>query len=236
MEERDSMKIITDEARIERGKRVAKYATGVGLAVLVAGMVISLAFQQSSLFWLSLLCLVLGLVISSIGTLNMNRWVRQPRADEALAQALKGFDDRYRLYNYLLPAPHVLLSPVGLYVLTAMGQDGVVRYEDGKFRRNFSLGRLLRFMADEGLGRPFAVADSEVNALQQLLAEHDAQEVEVENIVVFYNPRAELLAQDTPRPVVVPKALKKLIRKQSDSDLSNRQYRQLKEILDDAAG
>ena len=128
------MKIITDEVRIAKGARLGKIATFVGLGFLVAGLIISLALQETPLLWLSFGCLLAGLVISSMGTMNMNRWVREPRADQALAQGLKGFDDRYRLYNYTLPAPHVLLSPMGLYVLTAMGQDGVIRYEDDKFQ------------------------------------------------------------------------------------------------------
>jgi hypothetical protein len=165
--------------------------------------------------------------------MNMNRWVREPRADQALAQGLKGFDDRYRLYNYLLPAPHVLLSPMGLYVLTAMGQDGVIRYQGDKFRRDFSLGRVLRFMAEEGLGKPFAEADAQVQALQELLDEQGmGEEVEVRNVVVFYNPRAELVISDPPRPVANPKGLKKAIRKQSNQKLPSSLYHQLQNLFE----
>ena len=31
--------------------------------------------------------LLLGLLVSSVGTMNMNRWVREPRADQAVRQA-----------------------------------------------------------------------------------------------------------------------------------------------------
>ncbi|MFN2165969.1 MAG: nuclease-related domain-containing protein, partial [Anaerolineae bacterium] len=181
--------------------------------------------------------LLLGLVVSSVGTMNMNRWVREPRADQALAQGLKGFDDRYVLYSYYLPAPHVLLSPTGLYVLTTMGQDGVIRYDGDKFRRDFSAGRLLRFMAEEGMGKPLAEAGSQVQALQKALDEHDAGEgVEIQNLLVFYNPRAELVLSDTSQPVVTTKGLKKAIRKQQRADqgepLSNTQYRELRGLFD----
>jgi hypothetical protein len=163
----------------------------------------------------------------------MNRWVREPRSDQALAQGLKGFDDRYRLYNYVLPAPHVLLSPTGLYVLTALGQDGVIRYEGDRFRRDFSPGRLLRFMVDEGLGKPFAEADSQVQALQRFLAEHDGDgEVEIQNVVVFYNPRADLIVTDPVRAVTNPKGLKRAIRKQQSDKLSSDQYRRLQALFE----
>jgi hypothetical protein len=230
------MQSITNEVKIARGARIAKWATLAGLGFLIAGLVVSWVFRDSPLLFLSFAFLLLGILVSSVGTMNMNRWVREPRADQALAMGLKGYDDRYRLYSYLLPAPHVLLCPVGLFVLTAMGQDGVVRYEGGKFHRKFSLGRVLRFMADEGMGRPLSVADAEVRALQELLDEDGAGEgVELRNIVVFYNPRAELSLVDPPRPVVDPKGLKKAIRKQRGKKIPTGQYRRLQELFDEAA-
>lgn len=231
------MQNIVDERRIQRGARLGKLATFGGLGLLVVGLIVSLVFQQSPLLLLSFVFLVLGLVVSSIGTLNMSRWVREPRADQALAQALRGYDDRYRLYSYILPAPHVLLSPVGLFVLTAMGQDGVIRYEGGKLRRDFSVGRLLRFLADEGLGKPFAEGDSQVQALQEFLDEHDAGEgTELRNLLVFFNPRAELSVSDPPRPVVIPKGLKRAIRRQQGQKLPSAQYRRLQDLFEGQSG
>jgi hypothetical protein len=234
------MQNIVNEARVVRGQRVGKIATFVGLGFLVAGLIVSLVMQESPLLWLSFACLLLGLLVSSVGTMNMNRWMREPRADQALAQGLKGYDDRYRLYNYFLPAPHVLLSPVGLYVLTAMGQEGTIRYQGDKFRRDFSAARLLRFMADEGLGKPFSDADSQVRAMQKLLDEQGVGEgVEIQNVVVFYNPRAQLTISDPPRPVVTQKALKKALRRQrgdGDTKLSGSQYRELRDLFDHLVG
>jgi hypothetical protein len=227
------MRTITNEAKIRRGARLGKIGTLLGLGFLVVGLIISLTLQQSPLLWVSFLCLLLGLLISTVGTMNMNRWVREPRADQALEQGLKGFDNRYRLYNYLLPAPHVLLSPAGLWVLTAMGQDGVIRYDGNRFHRNFSVGRVLRFMADEGLGRPFAEADGQVNAMTKYLDQHDVgQGIEIQNVVVFYNPRAQLDVTDPPRPLVAPKALKKAIRKQQETALPEEQYQRLKALFE----
>jgi len=231
------MQNIVNEDKIRRGARIGKIATLVGLAFLAGGLVISLVLQDSPLLWLSFVCLLAGLLVSTIGTMNMNRWVREPRADQALAAGLKGFDNRYQLYSYYLPAPHVLLSPAGLFVLTAMGQDGVIRYDGAKFHRNFSLGRLVRFMAEEGLGKPFVEADSQVQALRAYLERHGlADEVEIENIVVFYSPRAQLSLSATPRPVVTPKELKKEIRRDRVKKLSGKLYGQLEDLFDQEMG
>ena len=234
------MQIIVNETRIARGTRIGKIATFAGLGFLVVGLVASLTLQTASLLWVSFVCLLLGILVSSVGTMNMNRWVREPRADQALARGLKGFDDRYRLYSYFLPAPHVLLGPSGLFVLTAMGQDGTIHYDGQKFRRDFSAARLLRFMAEEGLGKPFAEADSQVRAMQKLLDEQGVGEgVEIQNVVVFYNPRAQLSISDPPRPLVTQKGLKKAVRKQQaegETKLSGDQYRELRDLFDQAVG
>lgn len=231
------MQSITNEGMIARRSRLGKVATVAGLGFLVAGLVVSFKLQETPWLWLSFLCLIVGLLVSSVGTFNMNRWVREPRADQALERGLKGFDNRYRLYNYYLPAPHVLLGPGGLFVLTAKGQDGVIRYEGGKFRRSFSLGRVLRFLGEEGMGRPFAEAEGEVQAIQRFLEERGAGEgIEVQNVVVFYNPRAELALSEPPQPVANPKGLKKAIRTQTDQKLPGKQYQQIRELFDAVAG
>ncbi|MGD2205550.1 MAG: nuclease-related domain-containing protein [Anaerolineae bacterium] len=229
------MQSITNEDKIARGTRLGKIGVFVSLGFLGAGLLMSLTLQESPYFWISLGFLLLGLLASSVGTTNMNRWVREPRADQALAHGLAGFDDRYRLYNYTLPAPHVLLSPKGLFVITALGQDGVIRYDGTKFRRDFSLGRLFRFMADEGLGRPLSRADSEVEKLRGFLDAHEVgKETEIQSILVFYNPRAELLISSAPCPVIDPKGLNKAVRTQEGEDLSRKQYRRLWELFDGA--
>jgi len=229
------MKIIVNDQLIARRARLGKIFTFAGLGLLLVGLIISLTMTQGSFFLISLGCLLAGIIASSIGTVNMNRWVREPRADQVLARGLKGFDDRYRLYNYSLPAPHVLLTPTAVYVLTAMLQEGQIRYEDGKWRRDFSLGRAIRFLGDEGLGRPFALADNEVLAMQRFLEQHEvADGVEIENVLVFVHPKAQVDANEPPRPVIMPKDRKRAIRG-GQNKLSPDRYRRLQELFESQA-
>jgi hypothetical protein len=231
------MEAIVNEKRVVRGARLGKIATALGLGFLAAGLVVSLSMKESPILWLSFGFLLVGILVSSVGTLNMNRWVREPRADQSLAQALKGFDDRYRLYSYVLPAPHVLLSPLGLFVLTAMGQDGAIRLEGGRFHRGMTAGRILRFMADEGLGKPLAEGDDQVRALQQYLGEHGVDgDVDIQNVLVFYNPGVQLEVSDPPRPVIIPKALKRVIRKQAGAGLPTAKQGELRELFEAEIG
>ena len=226
------MKIIVNDQLIARRARLGRILTFAGLGLLLVGLIISMTMAPAGFILVSLGCLLGGIMASSIGVLNMNRWIREPRADQVLARGLKGFDDRYRLYNYTLPAPHVLLTPTGVYVLTAMLQDGVIRYEDGKWHRNFSLGRVIRFLGEEGLGRPFALGDNEVQAMQRFLEQHEvADGVEIENVLVFVHPKAQVDAHDPPRPVLMPKDLKRAIRS-DQKKLSPDRYRRLQELFE----
>lgn len=229
------MRILTDEARIARGARLGKFLTFGALGLLLVGLILSMRMGERSLLWL-LATLALGMVAASVGLVQMNRWVRQPRADQALEQGLKGFDDHYRLYNYCLPAPHVLLGPSGLSVLTAVGQDGTIHFDGTKFRRNLSVGRILRFLGDEGIGRPFAEGDTQVEALRRYLEKRGvAGDLPIQNVIVFYHPRAALTVNDPPRPVVVPKGLKRVVRRPPEQKLQPAVYQQLLEAFEGRA-
>lgn len=226
------MKIIVNEKLVTSRVRLGKIAAGGGFALLILGFVVSVIPALQSYFWLSLACLLLGILASSVGAINLNRWFRKPRADEVIDRGLKGFDDRYRVYHYTLPAPHVLLAPTGVYVLTANIQDGAIRYENGKWQRGFNAMRLLRFMADEGLGRPFEDADAEVQALRRWLDNHDvADGLDIESALVFVHPQAQLDVHDPPRPVLTAKELKRVIRRE-DKKLPADRYRQLMELFE----
>ena len=106
------MKVLSDEPLIRRRTRVAQGANLAGLVVLGAGLVISLTKPEWAVYTLGLL--VIGVIASQYGIVQAFRYARKPRPDEELATALKGLDDRFRLYNFILPADHVLLTPRGL--------------------------------------------------------------------------------------------------------------------------
>ncbi len=226
------MKIVVNERLVASRVRLANIATAVGFGALIAGLVISLVLPPEPFFWVSLGALLLGIIAASIGATNMNRWRRVPRADQVIDRGMKGFDDRYRVYHYVLPAPHVVLAPTGLHVITALLSEGNIHYENGRWRRDFSVARMVRFMADEGLGRPFEVADQEVAALRQYLEKHDlADGVEIDSALVFVHPKAQVFVKDPPRPVLPPKDIKRAIRR-DDKKMPAERYRRLLELFE----
>jgi len=223
------MKAITNEKLIARNAKIGTWSSLVGLAVLGIGLYISIQWQEY--IALSFVCLLAGIVLSNVGLYNTNRWVKSPRPDEVLTKALKGFDRRYYLYNYVLPAGHTLLAPSGLFVIVARNHDGPISYAGGRWRQKFNLLRAFGILG-EGVGNPIRDAEKNVLKMQKFLAKQGLElEVAVQPLIVFTSEKAELHVQDPPLPVLTPKGLRDFLRKLPKDVLSGGQIRQLSEVL-----
>lgn len=226
------MKAVTNEKRIARNAKIGTWSSLGGMAVLGIGLYISIQWQEY--LALSFVCLLAGIVLANVGLYSANRWVKRPRPDEVLTKALKGFDKRYYLYNYVLPADHVLLAPSGLFVIVARNHDGPIYYASGRWRHKFNLLRVFGFLG-EGVGNPARDADRNVRKMQKHLVKEmpELGEVPIQPVVVFTNEKAELHVQDPPLPVLDPKGLKDFLRKTSKGELSGSQIRQMTEVFGD---
>lgn len=224
------MQVITNERLIKNRARLGRVASFAGLAVLVLGLVASLSPQ-----WLlaSFGCLFVGFLLSQVGIYNANRWVKEPRADQTLVKVLKGFDDRYYLYNYVLRAPHVLLTPFGLCVINPKHQAGKVHCEGERWRRDLGWKRILRLFGQEGLGNPTREVKAEVERLSKWASGQVSQwEVPIEGVIVFTNPEVDLEIENPAVPVLDGKQFKSLLRNLSkERPMSGSQRKQLAEIL-----
>src|SRR5574337_631385 len=148
------MRLTTNTKLIERQSRIARYATFGGLGVLLISLISSFVSIENILF--SYISLFVGLMLAYTGSTLANKWIREPRADNALTKALKGFDNKHHLYNYLLPASHVLTTPNNLVVFRVKPHDGSIRFEDGKWKRPRKFSRIFGGMGQEQLGDPVA--------------------------------------------------------------------------------
>lgn len=228
------MKVLSNEPLIRRRSRTAQIANLAGLIVLGAGLVISLTKPEWAIYTLGLL--VIGVIASQYGIVQAFRYARKPRPDEELAGALKGLDDRFRLYNFLLPADHVLLTPRGLYAVILKSVDGKVICEGKscKLQRGFSLGRLLRLFSPESLGNPVREAQWDVEALTKWLAQQapDAQ-VSVEGVVVFLSPKVDLDVRNPDVTMARAKTLKEVLRKSDKPAIGAEEHRRLARLMDE---
>jgi hypothetical protein len=231
------MRVINNNRTIRQRSRLGQIANLGGLIVLAVGLAISLLRPQWSLYTLGLL--VIGVIASQYGIATSYRYARKPRPDEELANSLKGLDDRHRLYNYVLPAYHVLLTPRRLYVVVTKGLAGKIICEGKRWHmeRRFSLGRILRLFSPENLGNPVREAEWDRDAVQQWVKAHaDGLEVEVEPLVVFLSPQVELDVRNPDVKPVRAKALKESLRKPEGTGLSSEAYRSLANAFDEVAG
>ena len=226
------MKIVTNEKLIARNAKIGTWSSLGGMAVLGLGLFISIRWTEY--IALSFLCLLAGVLLSNVGLYNANRWVKRPRPDEVLTKALKGFDRRYYLYNYVLPVSHALVGPSGLFVIVARNHEGPIYYSAGRWRQRFNLLRAFGFLG-EGLGNPIRDAERDVHKMQKSLARQELapDDVPIQPLIVFTNEKAELRVQDPPLPVLDPKGLKDFLRKAPKDVLSGNQIRQITEAFGD---
>lgn len=230
------MVIIRDDKRIARLRRLSHTLRLVGLGVLLLGLI--LAFTgRTDLFTLQFLALLVGWLLSQIAIYLDHRYVRTPRIDELLDEAVKKSNLKGRLYHYLLPAPHVLLTPAGPIILVAKYQGGSVSLENGKWKQR-GLG-LRRFFGQESLGDPARDAQYQLGALVRFLKKRapELEEVPIGVAIVFTHPQVELQVGDSPIPVVRVKKLKEFLRQtQNRAALPAAAQQQLQAAFDAAAG
>jgi hypothetical protein len=213
------MRVTTNEQLLKRRAKIVRWTSLIGLVVLGGGLVAS--FKDEYIVF-AMPALVLGFVLANISAYNANRYVKEPRSDQALEKALRGFDNTHHLFNFTAPVPHVLLTPSKIYALTVKAQDGQIWKEGERWRRNFNLRRILLFFNDESLGNPTREAHGNANQLNKDLAEVINEGLPpAMPIIVFTNPDVQLEGTESSLsgdgedvPVVRGKELKKYLRSQ----------------------
>lgn len=213
------MVVIRDEKRIERMQRISRYASLLGIAALIGGLVI--AFTNPERFFVyELLALAVGWLLSQVGIYLGQRYVRDPRPDEVLDKAVKPVAKNGRIYHYVISsAPHVLLMPEGIIVFNPKFQRGEINVtgtEKGDKWKQRGVG-LRRFFGGESLGNPTKEIESMVGAVARHLKEHapEVEEVPIAPIVVFTEKGTQELTIDNPSvPVLHYEKLRGFLRQQ----------------------
>jgi hypothetical protein len=210
------MRLVTNEPLIKRNATIGNYATTAGLVVLVGGLIVSFYGRDNTSAVVQMIpffTLLIGFILSNLGIYFKNRYGREPRSDVALSAALKGFDDKYHLYNFYLPAPHCLIAPTGVYAITPKFQSGVVQW-DGKRWKHKNANVFLSFFGQEGLANPNAEAAADAESLAKFLAKKLGGDIPpVQSLIVFYNDKATIEAENPPIPTLHAKQLKEYLRK-----------------------
>ena len=180
-----------------------------------------------------------GFIIFNIGASSGAKWRMLPRADQALAKALKGLDQRYRLYNFLLPAEHVLLTPAGIAVFQVRRLAGTISCTGDRWYQRKSILSRLRFAAEEQLGNPAKDLERDLAAMRTLLDAHlEGDPIPLEGLIFFPNPNAQLTINGTTIPVLTAKDIKNSIRQGTAqrARLDTDTYNALADLFDEVEG
>ena len=187
------MRVVTNEKLIERNRRIAQILFFASIAALAASFFFTNSFSEDNqqiAFYFQCLMLPLMLSMVIISVRMTNTWVRQPNPWEAIREGLKGTGGDTTIYNFLMPARHVLVSPHGIFSLTTRFQDAPQEVNGDTWKTKAGI---ITFMRQEHLGNPTSdalldAAKTEV-FLQELLGDED---IKVHPVIVFIHPNAEV--------------------------------------------
>ena len=193
------MQIIENERRIKISQNIGRILPWIGLGVLAVGWVLSLRGPEA--LPALLLSLPVGVLISMVGGFFADRFTGPLTHHAALQKALKGLDQNYASVHYLLPAPHVLISPGGCTVIVVKAHGGVVEF-DGERWKHRDRGKFFRQLAgQEGLGNPTMEAERQTRRLQEWIDEQlPGREIPIQSVILFVHPRVKLNTDDSPVP------------------------------------
>lgn len=234
------MKVRTDEALIASRQRFGRWAAFAGLAILIGGLVVSFRSETPAMVGVTYGALVVGMFLSSIGIYLADKWVQEPRSDQALENTLRGFDDKYTLYNYVLPAEHVLLTPYGLVVFVVKRQGDTVRYVDDSWKHEQGLFKRVQGLSRERLGDPIRQMETDIEQMNNLIDSAlpaEAADIAVEGAVVFTHPDVNLETSGAPVDVMHVKKLQNYVRRvdKRQRRLKEEVRQELESVLDEVA-
>jgi hypothetical protein len=243
------MIIYRDEERIEKLKKRSRRISLAGFLIMASGLIAyflapSLGeFNERDVFLYETASLIVGFGLVQYGLYLQHRYVRSPRPDEVLDDALKSVGKDSVLYHYILPAPQVLLTPAGPIVFVLKYQTGIIRADGDKWSQK-GLG-FRRFFGQEGLGNPTKDAEKMVKALYGFISrqapEIRDEELTILSIIVFTSKnRDELDVSGSDIPAMhyskVKGFLKQLKQQGKWEPLPQAQYDALRGAFDEAAG
>ncbi len=234
------MKTIKNEKLIKRNGAIGNWTSLAALIVLGSAMYLTLTqkelLTQTNLFTYMLIAVVIGFILTQIGTYMGNKFGRSPRPDEKLDAGFKGLPNEFVMYHYTTPVSHLLVGPAGVWVLKPYHQRGQVTFQKKRWRLRGGgfMQSYMRFFGMEGLGRPDLEIENEVYSLKKYLLKHleESEIPELNALMVFTDDGVELDAEGAPIPAMKLKQVKEFMRQRAKTKpLSREKIEQLTSIL-----
>ena len=187
------MKTYIDRQKVRTRVTLATMLSVGGLLLLLASVLLPLFIPATAN--LSLMLLAVGGIIAMVGIYYSNRWVRKPRPEDSLGDALKALDDRYRLYHYSkLPCDHLLLTPTGVVAMEVVNLAGSFSYRNGRWKEAMTIGRAMRYIVEPRVVDPVIVAQALKDELTRCFTEQLGirADVPLKILTVLTHPAVDL--------------------------------------------
>lgn len=232
------MKIIRDDKRIKRLGRISQGLTLTGLGVLAASFILSL-IDPVRYGWVQIVGLGLGWFISQIAIYMAHRFFREPRMDVVLDETLGRTVPNGRMYHFVLPAPHVLLTEAGPIVLVTQYQHGRISIDEKGRWRQKGVGLLRKWFAQESVGNPTKLAEARIGAMANFIRKNapEVDEVPLAAAIVFTSDKAKVGdLSSSPIKALHAKKLRPFVKKNIKKRMPAEDYAALRRAFDEAAG
>lgn len=198
------MRVVTNAAFIQRNRTIAQASFFFSIIVLAGSFFLTTQYANEENGFI-FNCLVVPALFSAMlfAVRTSNKWIREPVAWNALPEGLKGVSNDSVLYQYVLPAEHVLISPRGVFVLLPLFHDRPLVVKDNDFRiPGGPFGAIFTFMRQEHIGNPIARVNEAADVVQEVFDEHfPDKDIEVQPVIVFTHPETKVTLegeQDVP--------------------------------------
>ena len=205
------MRVVTNEAHIARNRRISHILFFVSLAGMAAGFFYTWTADPATSTQISCFLLPALLFMTLISVRMANTWIREPRPERVIEESLKGVGRRYTLFQHILPAPHVVIGPEGVFTVTPVWQEKQYRVSGKKWTGDRGLlARLTGYMRQDLLGNPFNEAQLHAQEMQKFVNKiAPDSEIEVQPLVVFTSQKVTLDIEDPIIPVLYANPKKK---------------------------
>lgn len=199
------MRVVINEAQIKRNRQISHILFFVSLAGMGVGFFYTwTADATSTANQISCYILPILMLLTLTSVRMANNWIREPRPKDVLAEGLKGLGQKYTMFHYLLPAPHVLVGPEGVFTLTTVWQEGHYKVDNKKWQgdKQFA-GRIMGYLRQDGIGNPFSDATLHAQQIQRLVDKIAPDSgIEVQPVIVVLNSTTEVELNDPLFPVL----------------------------------
>ena len=225
------MESFVNEAFLAKRAKYAKWGSYIGFGALFLGLVTT---SRSPL--LAYLFLVVGLLAASLGSYYASRYVREPRADQVIAEALGDLDKRHAMYSYYLASNYIIASHHGLTIIEPRSHAGDISFENGRWRHKAGMRKFLQLFGEPSLGKPDQDLQREIDWVKEWMDEiMPEDDVPVNGAVVFTGKDANLRVTGQSLPTMVVGDLVRHMKEglKGTPVLTTAKQKELRRILDE---